>query len=100
LLYHCIDGFYTISFLTHKHHLPHTKGEVIFMAKKGVNRPEPELRKKPILPVPEISGKVYHSIPHAEDTIPTAFPAIDNDLAVDNLLNDFDMTAADLHDLQ
>ena len=29
----------------------------------------------------------------------TAFPAIDNDLAVENLTNDFDMTAADLQDL-
>ena len=28
-----------------------------------------------------------------------AFPAIDNDLAVENLTNDFDMTAADLQDL-
>ena len=29
----------------------------------------------------------------------SAFPAIDNDLAVENLTNDFDMTAADLQDL-
>ena len=27
------------------------------------------------------------------------FPAIDNDLAAENLTNDFDMTAADLQDL-
>ena len=46
------------------------------------------------------SGKVYHSVPHAESKIPDAFPAIDNDLAADNLINDFDMTGADLQDLQ
>ena len=45
-------------------------------------------------------GKVYHSVPHAEYTVPPVFPAIDNDLAVENLTNDFDMTAADLQDLQ
>ena len=34
-----------------------------------------------------------------EDRISPAFPAIDNDLAVENLTNDFDMTAADMQDL-
>lgn len=70
------------------------------MVKKGMTRPEPEHKKNSIFPVPEISGNAYHSIVHAEDTILAAFPAIDNDLAVENLVNDFDMTAADLHDLQ
>lgn len=28
------------------------------------------------------------------------FPAIDNDLAVENLTNDFDMTGADLQDIR
>lgn len=88
------------------------------MAKQGMKRPEPEHRKNTVPPVPNISGKaksgkakanpliagadgkVYHSIPHTEGKIPTAFPAIDNDLAVDNFTNDFDMTAADLQDLQ
>ena len=47
------------------------------------------------------NGKVYHGIPHAAELkIPAVFPAIDNDLAVENLNNDFDMTAADLQDLQ
>lgn len=72
-------------------------------------------------PVPEISGKaksgkvrarpiiagvqsgvykVYHARPHANpDNIPAVFSAIDNDLAVENLENDFDMTAADRQDL-
>ena len=88
------------------------------MAKKGMKRPEPEHKKNPVTPVPIINGKaksgkakanplipgadgkVYHSIPHSENKIPSVFPAIDNDLAVDNLTNDFDMTAADLQDLQ
>ena len=46
------------------------------------------------------NGKVYHSISHTEEKIPTVFPAIDNALAVENFTNDFDMTAADLQDLQ
>ena len=88
------------------------------MAKQGMKRPEPEHRKNTVPPVPIISGKaksgklkanplipgangkVYHSIPHTEDKISDAFPAIDNDLAVENFTNDFDMTAADLQDLQ
>ncbi len=88
------------------------------MAKKGMKRPEPEHEKNTVSPVPFISGKaksgkvnakpliagaggkVYHSVPHAEDKIPPVFPAIDNDLAVENFANDFDMTAADLQDLQ
>ena len=88
------------------------------MAKQGMKRPEPEHRKNTVPPVPIISGKaksgkvkanpliagadgkVYHNIPQAESKIPAVFPAIDNDLAVDNLTNDFDMTSADLQDLQ
>ncbi|MBR2048804.1 MAG: hypothetical protein IJ960_09435 [Oscillospiraceae bacterium] len=88
------------------------------MAKQGMKRLEREHRKpdhsavpilsgkaksgkekaKPLIPGAE--GKVYHGIPHTEDKIPAAFPAIDNDLAVENLTNDFDMTAADLQDLK
>lgn len=88
------------------------------MAKKGMKRYYPKHEKNTVSPVPEISGKaksgkvkanpliagmgnkVYHSVPHAEDSIPAAFPAIDNDLAVENFINDFDMTAADQQDLQ
>ena len=87
------------------------------MAKQGMKRPEFEHRKNTVSPVPIISGKaksgskkaspliagtngkVYHDTPHAEHTIPRIFPGIDNDLAVENLTNDFDMTAADLQDL-
>lgn len=88
------------------------------MAKKGMKRYEEKQEKNPIQPVPIINGKakcgkikahplisgadgkVYHSKPHVESKIPDAFPSIDNDLAVDNLANDFDMTSADLQDLQ
>ena len=88
------------------------------MAKKGMKRYEPKHEKNTVTPVPIINGKaksgkvkanpliagsdgkVYHSVPHGEDRIPSAFPVIDNDLAVANFTNDFDMTAADLQDLQ
>ena len=83
------------------------------MAKKGMKRYYPKHKKNTVAPVPQISGKtktspliagmggmVYHSVPHTEDAIPAAFPAIDNDLAVENLENHFDMTAADRQDLQ
>ena len=85
------------------------------MAKKGMKHYEPEHPKNTIPPVPVINGKaksgkvkaaplipaangkVYHSVPHSEAKIPAA---IDNDLAVENFTNDFNMTAADLQDLQ
>ena len=88
------------------------------MAKQGMKRPETEHRKNAVPPVPIINGKaksgkekanplipgaggkVYHSVPHTEDRIPPVFSAIDNDLAVENFTNDFDMTAADMQDLQ
>lgn len=88
------------------------------MAKKGMKRPEPEHKKNTLAPVPGINGKakcgkikanpliagadgkVYHTASHTENVIPAFYPAIDNDLAVENLTNDFDMTAADLQDLQ
>lgn len=85
------------------------------MAKQGMKRPEeaPERYKIKDPPVPEIQGKaknasekanpviagtkapdlkVYHTVPLPEDTtdrpISDAYPAIDNDLARDNLEND------------
>ena len=89
------------------------------MAKQGMKHYYTKHENKSTISVPEISGKakagktkarnliaggngkVYHGIPHAtEPKIPGAFPAIDNDLAVENLSNDFDMTDADLQDLQ
>lgn len=88
------------------------------MAKKGMKRYEPKQEKNTVTPVPIIggkakcgkvkanpliagsNGKVYHSVPHEDTHIPPVFPAIDNDLAVENFTNDFDMTAADLQDFQ
>ena len=94
--------------------MPNTNCEVIIMAKKGMKRPEFSHKKNTVSPVPIISGKAksgkvqasplipgaegkgYLSTPHK---IPDVFRGIDNDLAVENLTNDFDMTAADLQDL-
>lgn len=77
------------------------------MAKQGMKRPEYEDRKNNMTPVPQINGKarsgkekaaplvaggmgkVWHDAPHAS-----------NDLAVENLLDEFDLTAADLQDLE
>lgn len=77
------------------------------MAKQGMKRPEFERRKNEVPPVPEINGKakhghnraaplisgengkVWHGTSHAED-----------DLATENMMNDFDMTAADLLDFR
>lgn len=89
------------------------------MAKQGMKRPEISSRKQKNVfpPVPELQGKakhskkparpiiagtespaqkVYHSAPHSEKPISPAYPAIDNDLARDNLEND--IPAADLND--
>ena len=89
------------------------------MAKQGMKHYYTRQEKSDVPPVPEISGKakhghnkarnliagqngkVYHGVPHSEDEkIPAVFPAIDNDLAVENINNDFDMPSADLQDLQ
>ena len=87
------------------------------MAKQGMKRPEFNHEKNTVPPVPGIqgkaksgkvkanpliageAGKVYHSVPHKENRIPHVFPAIDNDLAVENIVNDFDLTAADMQEL-
>ena len=87
------------------HDISHNTPEVILMAKQGMKRPEFERKKNEVRPVPEISGKakhghnraapliagengkVWHSGSHAED-----------DLAIENMMNDFDMTAADIQD--
>jgi len=87
------------------------------MAKKGMKRPEFKHKKNELPPVPAIRGKaksgkekanplipgthgkVYHGVPQAEAKIPSVFPAIDNDLAVENLTDHFNTTAADMLDL-
>ncbi len=89
------------------------------MAKQGMKHYYTRGENKESTQVPEISGKaksgkekarnliagengkVYHSVPHVTAPKVTGiFHSIDNDLAVENLTNDFDMTDADLQDLQ
>lgn len=92
------------------------------MAKKGMKRYYPKHEKNDVAPVAEISGKAksgkvkadpiikgenfpyvksYHAVPFTNaNEIPPVFAAIDNDLAVENIENDFDMTAADLEDFK
>ena len=57
------------------------------MAKQGMKRPEPERKKNEVLPVPEIGGKAERSASHPN-----------TELGMENLMNDFDMTAADIQD--
>ena len=91
------------------------------MSKKGMDRPQ-RTHNQPrneTAPVPEIQGKakhgktkanpiiteadapplkVFHTTPYSEEKpISPVYPAIDNDLARDNLEND--IPAADLQDL-
>lgn len=90
------------------------------MPKQGMKRPEyTDEHLHNIPPVPEIQGKakhgnekakpiiagtstpsqkVFHTAPHKkEKPVSKVYPAIDTDLARDNLEND--ITAADLQDL-
>ncbi len=84
------------------------------MAKKGMARPAlPKKPKNDVPPVPELQGKAKHGKEKANPIIPGtsgpnmkvfhekpisgAYPAIDTDLARDNLEND--IPAADLEDL-
>ncbi len=75
------------------------------MAKQGMKRPEPEHRKSDMPPVPQINGKARHGKAKAAPLIPGGGgkvfhdgPQNSNDLALENLMNDFDMTAADAQD--
>lgn len=87
------------------------------MAKKGMKRYDSEHKASDAARVPEISGKaksgkiqafpiipgtlgkVYHTTPHKN---PAAFTSsvTDNDLALENLAEDLNLTAADLQDLK
>ncbi len=94
------------------------------MAKQGMKRPDktPKQKNKDYSVVPEIQGKakngkkktnpiieenntpqlkVFHTEPYSDDKaekpISDAYPALDTDLAVDNLQND--IPEADLQDL-
>lgn len=86
------------------------------MAKQGMARPEDTVGHKRNThgPVPILQGKAKHGQEKAkpiiaetmgaeqkvwhEKPIPKAYPALDNDLARDNLEND--LTMADLQDLE
>jgi hypothetical protein len=76
----------------------HTVSEVILMAKQGMKRPEPERKKNTLPPVPELWGKARPLIPGGDGKVFHDIPGGANDLAADNLMNDWDMTAADLQD--
>lgn len=85
------------------------------MAKQGMKRPEISHRKlkNTVSPVPQLQGKMKTGKKKANPIIPgtqgaqlkvfhekpisAAYPALDNDLAVENLSND--LTLADLQDL-
>lgn len=77
------------------------------MAKQGMKHPEPQRRKNDVTLVPEISGKAKHGHNRAAPLISGengkvwhgASHAVD-DLATENMMNDFDMTAADLQDFR
>lgn len=71
------------------------------MAKQGMKRPEPERRKNVVPPVPEISGKAKHGHNPAHPLVAGGQGKVwhsEDDLAQENMMNDFDMTAADLQD--
>lgn len=75
------------------------------MAKQGMKRPEFDRKKNEVPPVPEISGKAKHGhnpaaplIAGENGKIWHGTPYAGNDLAADNMMDDFDMTAADLQD--
>ena len=71
------------------------------MAKQGMKRPEPERQKNDVPPVPQINGKAKHGHEKAAPLIPGGGGKVfhfENDLASDNLMEDFDMTGADRQD--
>lgn len=75
------------------------------MAKQGMKRPEPEGKKNAVPPVPEISGRAKHGHEKArpliaEDPAKVRHGAVhgNTELGMENLMNDFDMTAADIQD--
>ena len=57
------------------------------MAKQGMKRPEPERKKNPVPPVPEIGGKAKDGASHGN-----------TELGMENLMNDFVMTGVDIQD--
>lgn len=77
------------------------------MAKQGMKRPEFEHRKNEMPPVPQISGKARSGKEKAPPLVASGMgkvwhdgPYESNDLAVENLRDEFDLTDADLQDLE
>lgn len=77
------------------------------MAKQGMKRPTFNRKKNEVPPVPEISGKAKHGHNPAPPLITGdngkvwhGSPYAGNDLGADNLMDDFDMTAADIQDFR
>lgn len=73
------------------------------MAKQGMKRPEPDHRKNELPPVPQINGKARHGKQKAAPLITEGSGKVfrnSSDLALENLMNDFDMTAADAQDFR
>lgn len=64
------------------------------MAKQGMKRPEPEHRKNEMPPVPQFNGKARSGKVFHDSSLNS------NDLAVENIMDGFDMTAADAQDLR
>ena len=60
--------------------------------------PQPKVKANPMITAAD--GKFYPIAVQAENKIPAVYPAVDNDLAVENFTNDFDMTLADIQDLK
>ena len=73
------------------------------MAKQGMKRPEPDHQKNELPPVPQINGKARHGKQKAAPLITEGSGKVfhnSSDLALENLMNDFDMTAADAQDFR
>ena len=75
------------------------------MAKQGMKRPEPERKKNEVPPVPEIGGKAKHGHEKAHSMVAGSRGKVwhgashpNTELGMENLINDFDMTAADIQD--
>lgn len=78
------------------------------MAKQGMKRPEFEHRKNEVPPVPELGGKARSGKEKAPPMVAggmgrvwhEAPPYESNDLAIENLREDFDLSDTDVQDLE
>ena len=77
------------------------------MAKQGMKRPEFAHRKNELPPVPQINGKARSGKEKAAPMVADGMgkvwhdaPYASNDLAVENLRDGFDLTDADVQELE